>query len=169
MATVKHVLVAGESLGGSAGIAPVDVIQGTAFPVERILFDASLDEARFFKLTADNYGSGDWTFKIRWYAVNATTGTVRWEIAMAAITPKSAAVNVETKAFAAAVIVDDAHLGATSKRLHEATIVVTGANRDGVAEGDDVRIRLRRIGSHAVDTMANDAAVTEVRVSYSDT
>ncbi|MGC5009740.1 hypothetical protein ACLQ2R_03140 [Streptosporangium sp. DT93] len=167
MSTVKQLLLPEESIGAAATFAPVDVIQGTNFPVPRLLFDAATDEARHWKTTAFNFGSGSWTFDIIWYATNATTGTVRWEIAMAAVTPESDSQDIEAKAYATATTVDDAHLGTTSKRLHKATVVVS--NTDSVAADDDVRIRLRRIGSNGADTLANDAAVVEVRVSYSDT
>ncbi|OUC99312.1 hypothetical protein CA984_03640 [Streptosporangium minutum] len=148
--------------------APVDIIQGTSFPMPRLLFDAGADEARMWKTSAVSYGSGAWTIEVIWYAVNATSGVVRWEIAVAAVTPETDSQDIETKAFATAVTVDDTHLGTTSKRLHKATFTVSGANLDGVAADDDVRIRLRRIGSNVADTLANDAAVTEVRLSYSD-
>jgi hypothetical protein len=169
VSTVKQLLLPEESIGAATVFAPVDVIQGTSFPVPRLLFDAATDEARHWKTTALNYGSGSWTFDIIWYATNATTGTVRWEIAMAAVTPEGDSQDVETKAYATASTVDDAHLGTTSKRLHKATITISGGGLDSVAADDDVRIRLRRIGSNGADTLANDAAVTEVRISYSDT
>lgn len=168
MPAVKQLLLPEESLGPATVFAPVDVIQGTNFPVPRLLYDATADEARMWKTTAVNYGSGPWTVDVIWYALTAITGVVRWEIAVAAVTPESDSQDVETKAYATAVTLDDTHLGTTAKREHKATFTISGTNLDGVAADDDVRIRLRRIGSNVADTLAGDAAVTEVRLSYSD-
>ncbi|GII63536.1 hypothetical protein Skr01_36210 [Sphaerisporangium krabiense] len=144
-----------------------DRVQGTNFPVTRLLFDPGATETAYFKFEAVNYGSGNLTCDIIWYAVNATTGVVRWEVALAAITQESDSQDVETKAFATALTVDDTHLGTTSKRLHKATITIS--NLDSIAAGDECWLRVSRLGGHANDTLVNDVAVTEVRLSYSDT
>ncbi|WP_113699191.1 hypothetical protein [Nonomuraea lactucae] len=167
MATVRQTLLPEEAQVLGSNLAAFDKINGTNFPVARLLYDAATDEAAFWKIEAVSYGSGNLTVDLIWYAVNATTGVVRWEVAIAAITPESDSQDVETKSLATAHTVDDTHLGTTSKRLHKATITVS--NLDSVAAGDEVYVRVRRIGSNAADTMANDAALTEVRISYSDT
>ncbi|MFI6813780.1 hypothetical protein ACIBG7_15270 [Nonomuraea sp. NPDC050328] len=166
MATVKQVLLPEEALHLGSNIAPYDKVNGTNLPVSRLLYDATADEAAFWSLEAVNYGSGNWTVELIWYAVNATTGTVRWGVSLAAITPESDSQDIETKALATEQTVDDAHLGTTSKRLHKAT--VTLSNLDSVAAGDWVALRVRRIGSNGADTLANDAALVQVRISYSD-
>lgn len=167
MGTVRQTLLPEEAQVLGSVFPAFDKINGTNFPVSRLLYDASADEAAFWKVDASDYGSGNITADLIWYATNATTGVVRWEISIAAITPESDSQDVETKALATAHTVDDTHLGTTSKRLHKATIAIS--NLDSVAAGDQVHVRVRRIGSNGADTMANDAALTEVRLSYSDT
>lgn len=167
MATIKQSLWPEDAQPlGSAGPA-YDKINGTNSPVPRLLYDAAATESAYWRLEALDYGVGDITVDLLWYAVNATTGVIRWEVAMAAITPETDSQDVETDGLAAAITVDDTHLGTTSKRLHKATAVITGASLDSVAAGDQCVLRVSRIGGNAADTMANDAALTEVRISYS--
>jgi hypothetical protein len=166
MATIKHYLQPEEAQFLGTAFPAYDKINGTNFPVARLLYDATTAETAFWKLEAVNYGSGNITCDVIWYAVNATTGVVRWEVALAAITPETDSQDVETKAFATAQSVDDTHLGTTSKRLHRATITIS--NLDSVAAGDECWLLVRRVANNAADTMANDAALTSVRLAYSD-
>lgn len=166
MATVKQVLLPEEAQFLASAFPQLDKVNGTASPVTRLLYDPNTDEAAFWHLEAVGYGSGNWTVDLIWYAVNATTGTVRWGVSLAAITPESDSQDAETKALATEQTVDDAHLGTTSKRLHKATIAL--ANLDSVAAGDWCTLRVRRIGSNAADNLANDAALVQVRLAYSD-
>lgn len=152
---------------GSSGFPAYDRVQGTNFPVSRLLYDASATERAYWRFQPVAYGSGNITCDIIWYAVNATSGVVQWEAALAAITPETDTQDVETKAFATAITVNDTHLGTTSKRLHTATITIS--NLDSIAAGDEAYLRISRIGGNGADTLANDAALTEVRLSYSDT
>jgi hypothetical protein len=169
VATVRQTLLPEECQFLASAFPAFDRALGTAFPVARLLYDPGADEAAFWKWEAIAYGSGNITVDLIWYAVNATTGTVRWEAALAALTPDVDSQDVETKALATAQTVDDAHLGTTSKRLMKATITLTGASLDSIAAGDEAYLRVRRVGSNGADTLANDAALTEVRLSYSDT
>lgn len=167
MATVRHELLPEEAQFASSSFPAFDRIAGTNFPVTRLLFDASATETAYYKLAAVNYATGNITCDLIWYATNATTGVVRWEVAMAAITPESDSQDVETKAFATALTVDDTHLGTTSKRLHRAQVAIS--NLDSVAAGDEVWLKVSRLGGHANDTMANDVALVSIQLSYSDT
>lgn len=167
MATVRQDLFPEEAQFLASTFPAFDRELGTNFPVARLLYDPSADEAAFWKCEALAYGSGNITLDIDWYAVNATTGAVRWGVALAAITPETDSQDVSTKSFATEHTVDDSHLGTTSKRLHRATVTVS--NLDSLAGGDEFWLRIRRIGSHANDTMANDAALSMIRLAYSDT
>ena len=167
MATVRLNLVPEEAQFLASAFPAYDKVNGTNFPVTRLLYDQNTDEKAYWKFEAVNYGSGNITCDLIWYAVNATTGAVSWEVALAAITPESDSQDAESKAFATALTVDDSHLGTTSKRLHKATITIS--NLDSIAAGDEVWVRVARLGSHANDSLANDVALTEVRLSYSDT
>ncbi|GII84606.1 hypothetical protein Ssi03_25960 [Sphaerisporangium siamense] len=167
MAIVQQYLVPEEAHFLGSAFPAFDKINGTNFPVSRLLYDATNIESAYWKIEAVNYASGSWACELIWYAVNATTGTCRWRVAVAAITPDSDSQDVETKALATAQAVDDAHLGTTSKRLHKAVLSIS--NLDSVAAGDEVWVQVSREANHANDTLANDAALTSVRLSYSDT
>jgi hypothetical protein len=140
---------------------------GTNSPVKSLAFDAAATETAFWDWTATAYGSGNVTCYVVWYADTASSGVVRWDAAIAAITPDVDTQDVETKAFATSTSFDDTHLGTTGQRLHIATIVIT--NLDSLAADDEVQLKLSRLGAHANDTMTGDALVTKVRLTYSDT
>lgn len=139
---------------------------GTNFPVEGLAFDAATDEACVAKFKAVNYGSGNLTLTLYWYSDSATSGVVRWEGAIAAITTDTDTQDVETKAFATATVFDDTHLGTTGQRVH--TCAVTISNLDSIAASDIVWLRIRRVGSNAADTMTGDAILIAAEISYSD-
>ncbi|MEO3860862.1 hypothetical protein [Acrocarpospora sp. B8E8] len=139
---------------------------GTNFPVPRLKFSASADLAAFFYFNAHAYGSGDITCDLYWYALNATSNSVRWGVSLAVITPETDSQDIETKVFATEHAWDDAHLGTTSKRVMKATQAIS--NLDSVAAGDACVLRVRRIGSHGNDNLANEAGLIGVRLSYSN-
>ena len=146
---------------------PALVKNGTNFPVMGLAYDAAADEAAFWHFAAINYGSGNLTITIEWYADTATTGDVVWGTQLAAITPNTDTQDVETKALATANTATDTHLGTTGQRLH--TIAVTASNLDSLANNDAVWLRVYRDADAAGDTMTGDAVLTLVTVSYSDT
>lgn len=167
MATVRATLLPGaHSPMGSGFPQPIRQL-GTNFPVPVLAFDATTTETAHFQWTAFSYGTGNVTCEIIWYSAAATSGVVRWEAAIAAITPESDSQDSETKAFATAATVDDTHLGTTAKRLHTATVTITAV--DSLAAGDEVFLKVSRLGGHANDTIAGDVLVEKVRLSYSDT
>lgn len=166
MAIVSQALFPEEAQFLASGFAQFTKFNGSNFPVSVLAFDASATEYGWWKLVPFHYGSGNITCELAWYADTATSGTVRWEVALAAVTPDVDNTNVETKAFASAHIVDDAHLGSTGQRLHLASVAIS--NLDSVAAGDEVWLRVGRIGANAADTLAGDALLSSVRLSYSD-
>lgn len=146
---------------------PALVKNGTNFPVLGLAFDASSAEAAFFAFRAVSYGSGNVTVTVDWYADTASSGDVVWGAQLAAITPDTDTQDMETKALATANTVTDSHLGTTGQRLHRASITVS--NLDSIAANDDVWLRLYRDAANGSDTMAADAIVADIAVSYSDT
>ncbi len=141
---------------------------GTNIPVAGLAFDAATDWDAFYKFDAINYGSGNLTVDLLWYAETATTGNVVWGAQLAAITPDTDSQDVETDGLAAAATVIDSHLGTVGKRKHRATITVTAL--DSLAARDDVALRIYRDADDATnDTMAGRAILERVTVSYSDT
>jgi hypothetical protein len=139
---------------------------GTSFPVSGLKYDPLVDEAAFWKLDVQLYGSGNVFVDVLWYADTSSTlgETVRWGAALAAITPDTDAQDIETKALAQEVTVDDSHLGTVGQRLHRATIVLAGASLDGIAGADAAWLRIRRIGS--VDTLTGDAVLERAVVYF---
>lgn len=140
---------------------------GTNYPVPGLAFDAATLETAFFKFLAENYGSGNLTLRIDWYAATATSGDVVFGAAIACITPNTDTQDIETKAFATATTVTDTHLGTTGKREHTTSITIS--NLDALTNGDDVRLKLYRDAANGADTMTGDAIVTGLEISYSDT
>lgn len=146
---------------------PALVKNGTNFPVIGLAFDAAADEAAFWHWQAVNYGSGNVTVRVEWYADTATSGDVIWGIQLAAITPNTDSQDVETDSLATANTATDTHLGTVGQRLH--TVDVTVSNLDSLANNDAVWLRLYRDADAGGDTMTGDAIVTGATVSYSDT
>ena len=148
----------------AATLAPEIVLaQGTNFPVMGLAFDASADEFAYWRWRAIQYGSGNLALDIDWYAATGSSGTVIWDAAISAITPNVDTQDVETDTFAAISSVTDTHIGTTAKQLHRATIAIS--NLDSLALDDSVMLRLSR---DAGDSMAGDAIVVGVTLSYSD-
>jgi len=142
---------------------------GSNFPVSGLAFDGgSSDEIAYFFFRAPDYGSGDFTIDIDWYADTASSGDVKWGAAVAAITPDTDSQDIETKSFDTAGTVVDSHLGTTGQRLHRASISLS--DLDSVAAEDWVALQLYRDASDTGnDTLAGDAIIVNVTVSYSET
>lgn len=167
MGTVARELHPDEAQYGSAAWPQLLKNNGTNGPVRWLAYDAAATETAYWELTGLAYGSGNLTLDIIWGAATAITGVVRWEAAIAAITPETDSQDPETKAYATALTVDDTHLGTTAKRLMRATITIS--NLDSLAANDEVWLRIARLGAHANDTLAGDAWLKKAVLSYSDT
>lgn len=169
MATVRQILAAEEAQFLSSAFPQFVKANGTNFPVAGLAYDASTDEAAFWKLRAMAYGSGNLTLNLAWYADTASTGNVVWEAQIAAITPNTDTQDVETDGLATLNYVQDTHLGTTGQRLHECTITIS--NLDSLAAGDVVWLRIARDanGTNATDDMAGDAILALSELTYSDT
>ena len=166
MATVTHVFDPAAGVFRSTAFPALVQANGTNIPVRGLAFDAGTEEAVFFRFRAVNYGSGNLTVAVDWYADTASSGDVIWGAAIAAITPDTDTQDVETDSLAAAATVTDTHLGTTGQRLHRASITVSSL--DSLAAEDDVVLRVYRDADDAADNMAGDAIVVRVTVSYSD-
>ncbi|WP_157251121.1 hypothetical protein [Nonomuraea typhae] len=142
-------------------------IPGTNFPVTVLAYDAAAQENAYWKFIPFNYGSGNLTLEAFWYADTASSGVVRWDAAIAAITANTDSQDVETDGLATAQAVDDTHLGTTGQRLHSVTLTIS--NLDSIAALDACFIRVSRLGNHANDTMAGDAFLERAYLSWSDT
>lgn len=167
MATVTQVFEARSAELRTTAFPQLVRANGTTIPISGYAFDAATEEAAFFDFRAVNYGSGNLTVALDWYADTASTGAVMWGAQIAAITPSVDTQDVETDALATVATTTTTHLGTTGQRLHRTSITVSAL--DSLALDDDVRIRVARVAANAADTMAGDAILTRVSVSYSDT
>ena len=169
MAIVKHTLLPEEAQFLATAFPAFSKVNGTNFPVSGLAFDAAADEAAFWKFKAQNYGSGNLTLNILWYADNATSGNVVWEAQISAITPNTDSQDIETDALATLNYVQDAHLGTTGQRVHLCTITIS--NLDSLADDDLVTLRIARDAdsTSTTDDMANDAILLLAELTYSGT
>lgn len=169
MATVFQTFSPDEAILPTANFPQYQRISGTNFPVAVLSFDGgSADENCYFKFVATNYGSGNLTLTVYWYADTASSGNVVWGCRLAAITPNTDSQDVETDGLATAQTAQDAHLGTTGQRVH--SIDITISNLDSLANGDLCFLHFYRDASDTTnDTMAGDAHLLGLRLSYSDT
>ena len=165
MATVRIALEPEAALYPASNPAQFKAVAGTNFPVTSLAFDTTTSESVYFRFPAFDYGSGNWTVTIEWYADTATSGGVVWGVSLAAITANSDSQDIETKAFDTEETVADTHLGTTGQRLHSVALTLT--ETDSVAAADDVTLKLARKVADGNDTMSGDALVTRVIVEYS--
>jgi hypothetical protein len=172
MAVVEQYFIPEEaSYLPAAGFPQFINTPGSTFGLTGLAYDGAgtgIEEAAW-KWTPAKYGSGAVTVDIVWYAASGTSGAVIWAAGIAAITPETDTQDPTTKSFATSVTVTATHLGTTDKRLHKATISLSGASLDSMAAGDECWLRVFRTPGGAGDTLAADAVVTSVRISYSDT
>lgn len=167
MATVRTELDIWGDIPPTSNAPQKDVFSGSNFPVKVLAFDTTTEETTYYIFQALNYGSGNITCKVQWYADTASSGDVVWGCALAAITPNTDSQDIETKAFASEQSSTDSHLGTTNQRLHE--IDITISNLDSVASGDWCVLKFFRDISNAADTMAGDALLVGLALSWSDT
>jgi hypothetical protein len=167
MATVKMEFLPEEALFLAANFPAYKRNLGTAFPVGALGYDAAADETAYWHFQALNYGSGNLTLTIYWYADTASTGDVIWDAGIAAITADTDTQDIETKAFATINSVTDTHLGTTGQRLHQCAITIS--NLDSVAANDFVALKINRDANNASDTLAGDAFLVAAVLSFSDT
>lgn len=167
MATVALQFTPAASILPATGRPQHKVIQGTAFPLHVLAFDAGAEEAAFFVFRAGAYGSGNLTLDLDWYADSASSADVIWGAAVGVITPNTDSQDIETKALATAQVVTDTHLGTTGQRLHRATVTIS--NLDSLAADDWVVLKVYRDADDVGDTMTGDAFLVLATLSYSDT
>jgi len=167
MATIYHHFLPEEAAFLATVFPQFIKVNGTNFPVTSLKYDAATDENAFWKFIAQDYGSGDLTLKLFWYADTASSGDVIWGAQIAAITANTDSQDVETKALATANTATDTHLGTTGQRVH--TIDITISNLDSIASGDLCWLKIYRDANAAGDTMTGDAHLIMAILSYSNT
>lgn len=170
MATVYQPLSPSEAHFLGTAFPQFKKVNGSGFPVPGLYYDAAADEAAFWLLEAFEYGSGNLTLTIDWYAdIGTGTENVVWEAQIAVMTPNSDDADIETKALATLNFVQDTQIAGVDKRPHKATITIS--NLDSLAADDDVWLRIARDadGDSATDDLTGDAALYKALLAYSDT
>lgn len=132
-----------------------------------LLFDASTDEMCYWKTRMPpDYASAP-VLKVQYKMASATTGSVRFEGRVAAITPGDAT-DMDAKALGTTNSAGDA-VAATVGYVKEASVSLT--NADSLAAGDMAIFSLRRDadGTTGTDDATGDCEVVQVAVEYTTT
>jgi len=145
----------------NTGIPSFNIIQGTNFPLPGTGF--VVNDAQFWRFPARAYAGGDITVDVYWYAA-ATTGNVKFEAALAAVTIGTDTGSLEAKAFATATSTQSA-VNANAKAGNKTTITITGASLDSATLNDLLALRLKRIAASASE-MAGEAIFQYALVSW---
>lgn len=164
MANATFYLPAARADFKTSAFPAITRFQGTNFPIQVLAYDTTSREDAFFSWCALNYASGNVTATVYWYADTASSGGVTWGCALAAITPNTDTQDIETKAYATENTANDTHLGTTGQRLH--TVDVTITNLDSLTADDWVSMKVGRVVSDGGDTMAGDALLVGIKISY---
>ena len=165
MATVSVPLDVGAAVVSTSNIPELIVTQGTNFPVLGWAF-TSANEAIFFRFVAQNYGSGNLSLLLDWYARTGapSSGSVTWGGALSVLTPSDAQ-SILTDSYATENTQSSTQ-SSTSNGLIRATVTIS--NLDSLASGDSVSLRVR-LTSNTMASSASDAVLIGATVTYSDT
>ena len=129
--------------------------------------DAAADEGFQFEIPQLATLSGSMTIDIDWYADTATSGNAIFDAAALAYTVGTDSASIEAAAYATAVVGSATAASGTAHVPVTTTITLTtGAQQDSAATGDFFQLRVRRLGTNGSDTMAGDAQVIGVTLSY---
>jgi len=141
-----------------ASAATIDTRAGGSTPAEALLvydFDASSDEYMDFLCKLEGYGSGGLTFTLPWSASSATTGQVRWEIAIRRFADDAEDLDgAHTYDYNA---VSDTAPSASGEISYPTVTFTDGADMDSWADGELAIVRVHRDFDHADDGMTGDA------------
>lgn len=136
---------------------------GGSTPAERAViysFDAATAEYLDFKCRLHGYDGGGLTFSLPWSAASATTGGVRWGIAIRALVDDAEDVDA-SHTYDFNEVTDTA--ASASGELSYPTITFTnGADMDSWADGELAIVRVYRNVSHAGDDMSGDAELWDL-------
>jgi hypothetical protein len=135
-------------------------VNGTNVPLSGYAFDASTEEALFFRFRASDYVSGNVVVDLDWYPDTATSGNVVWGASISAITPGDAQ-DLETDALSTVATATTAATG--THRLARTVITITAT--ESLSTNDQVVLRVARIAANGSDTMTGDAVLTYVSVN----
>lgn len=156
-----------DALPGTDG-ARVDARAGGSTPGERypvVAFPAA-DVAYMDVLcqVSPSYdGAAALTVTLPWVAASATSGAVRWDVAVRRLDTGEAITGGHTYAYQSVTSAAPGILGVPAY----ATIALTNAQADGIQAGEMCMLRIRRDTEHADDDAAGDAQLLDPVVQES--
>jgi hypothetical protein len=115
---------------------------------------SSDEEAHFTGWLPDNYGASGIDVIIKWAATTATSGNVKHETSFERV--QAGVTDLDTASFATAktsTVATDSTSGVTT---HTTIAHSNGSEIDGLLKNEYFRLKYRRLGSDAADTMAGD-------------
>lgn len=126
-------------------------------------FDASTDEAAYWTSIAPQGLTGTVTAEILAYMLSGTSGSVRFQVAVEAVTPADAVDLDSADSFDS-----DNSAGASvpATQGHLFVVSVTLTNKDGIAASDYFRVRVRRDadGTSGTDDATGDCCVLAIEL-----
>ena len=141
-----------------ASAATMDARAGGSTPAESVIvydFDASSDEYMDWLCKLVGYDGGGLTFTLPWSASSATSGQVRWELAVRAMPDDTEDIDsAHTYVFNG---VSDTAPSASGELSYPTIAFTDGADMDSWADGELAIVRVHRDYDHADDGMSGDA------------
>jgi len=138
--------------------APANVRAGGSTPAERVMmyqFDAATAWYLDFKCALRGYDGGGLTFTLPWSAASATSGAVRWGIAVRRMADDAEDIDT-AQTYDFNEVTDTC--ASISGEISMPTIAFSnGADMDSWADGEVAIVRVYRNVAHADDVMAGNA------------
>jgi hypothetical protein len=126
-------------------------------------FDASTDKSAVFSgALPRHYAGGGVTITLVWAASSATTGDVKWNVAIER--GDEVGNDMDTDSFAAVQTATGAAPGGSGQYGYTAVAFTAGAQMDSLAIGEAFRLKVTRDADDAADTMAGDAELRAVEI-----
>lgn len=165
MASGDVVVIIEEIMPPATSGPGMNVRQGGSSPAERVTvwqFDGgSSDEVLDFKCRLQGYDGGGLTFSFTWSAATATTGDVRWGIAIRRV--QDDAEDIDASHTYDYNEVTDTCASASGEISYPTITFTNGADMDSWADGEVAIVRIRREASDTtLDTMAGDAEIWDL-------
>lgn len=126
-------------------------------------FDDATDESAVFGgVLPNNYAGGGLTVILVWMATSATSGDVRWDVAIERHEDDN--FDIDSDGFASAQSATGTTASASGEQQYTSIAFTNGAQMDALAAGESFRIKVTRDANHAADTMSGDAELLRVIV-----
>jgi len=130
-------------------------------------FPQGVDSEFFFTMNMpESFAVDDLSVVILWAALAAVVGDVEWEVSFER--NESGVDNISADSFAAGKSSSSTTAG-TAGILNTTTVTFAAGEYDSVQQGEQFRIRVRRLGSGVPDTMLDEAQVTTLSLTQTAT